>query len=617
MATVKILYNDTAEKLETYLKTHVEQAKSEGKEMLLTEHSVFLDGMTKEFFQVQSDFNTRGNNALHLIQSWSPTESKLLKPEAVHEMGIEMAKRFAPGHQFVVQTHTDQAHYHNHVVINPVNLETGKRIQNKLENIRTIRNINDQIAKERGLSVLPPQEKLRRPGPNERAKRVETYRGKSYIVDLSNKANFARNYATNYDEYLSILGGFNIEARIENQNITYFYPGRPGKRGRNLAPILDKPSLEKKFEQNRDLVKNSPELQSTLAELITPHRNPSTIMAHFTSGNRAGDLVSNRKEGITQPRKEILDQSVIPLEEIQKAKTRSILKYCEKEKIRLTQTAEGKTVLKDREHVEVSEYSWTNHRNKTRGTAIDFVANHRSTSFLHAVSILNDNPNLMLLEKNIGAVNRSYHSFNIPKGDPANRAESIKHLAKFLGHSSGSDRYASIFKSQSVLVTQDYRIRFFTEKNYTGYLEYIPDGQGEYRRQIQGEIRSPYLNQKGRGEEITLFLEPKTLLKYRPTAFERSSARREGTLALLEPNIAIIHQAIAAEKNLKRIRIVRDPLEPESVSKDVLKFFDELRESLDPFSIDTSMAWVAAPQEMRDINPRRGREHSIDIFEIQ
>lgn len=115
-------------------------------------------------------------------------ESKTLTPDRVHGIGVELANRFAPGHQFVVQTHSDQAHLHNHIVINPVSLETGKRIQNKLENIRIVRGMNDDICRSYGLEVLPPQDKLTRPGPNEKARRIQNYRGKSYIIDLANKA---------------------------------------------------------------------------------------------------------------------------------------------------------------------------------------------------------------------------------------------------------------------------------------------------------------------------------------------------------------------------------------------------------------------------------------------
>ena len=70
MATVKILYDDDATKLENYLK------HKKGREAPTTERSCFLDGMAKEFSAVQIDFGSKGNNSIHLIQSWSPKESR-------------------------------------------------------------------------------------------------------------------------------------------------------------------------------------------------------------------------------------------------------------------------------------------------------------------------------------------------------------------------------------------------------------------------------------------------------------------------------------------------------------------------------------------------------------
>lgn len=243
MATVKILYDEDSSSLEDYLtgKREVEGPT--------TERDCTLKGMTNQFSGVQNLYQSKGNQSLHIIQSWSPTESKFLTREQVHSMGVTV-ERFAPGHQFVVQTHTEEAHSHNHIVVNPVSIETGKRIHNKKRNLSTLRDLNDTIAKENGLSVLPPQDiRARREGMSDKVKRIENYRGKSYIVDLANKGNFARQYATNYDEYVALLGALDIQVRIEPKNITYFYPGREhGKRGRSLTPTWTNRDLSGDFK---------------------------------------------------------------------------------------------------------------------------------------------------------------------------------------------------------------------------------------------------------------------------------------------------------------------------------------------------------------------------------
>lgn len=195
---------------------------------------------------------------------------------------------------------------------------------------------------------------------------------------------------THCDEYLEILNGFTIQARIENQNITYFYPGREnGKRGKNLSPELDKPGLEKKFAESREKIEKDSKLKETL-KVLKPNQIAKlpNIDASYTQYSEP-NLITKREGRFTNPRAEVLEQSQIPIDEIRNAKAQSILKYCEKESIGVIHFRDGKNVLRNREYVEVQDCIWINHKNKTQGTIIDFVANHQSVSLLHAVSIIN------------------------------------------------------------------------------------------------------------------------------------------------------------------------------------------------------------------------------------
>src|SRR5699024_12624038 len=62
----------------------------------------------------------------HVIQSLKPDE---LTPEKANQVGLELAKKLAPNHEVAVYTHDDTNHVHNHIVINSVNFETGKKYQ--------------------------------------------------------------------------------------------------------------------------------------------------------------------------------------------------------------------------------------------------------------------------------------------------------------------------------------------------------------------------------------------------------------------------------------------------------------------------------------------------------
>src|SRR5438270_313338 len=74
--------------------------------------------------------------------------------ERANEIGRDLAKEVAKGHECVVYTHTDKDHIHNHIVINSVNYENGLKYNASKEELYRIREINDRLCKERDLSVV-------------------------------------------------------------------------------------------------------------------------------------------------------------------------------------------------------------------------------------------------------------------------------------------------------------------------------------------------------------------------------------------------------------------------------------------------------------------------------
>ncbi|MGK5086519.1 relaxase/mobilization nuclease domain-containing protein [Bdellovibrionota bacterium FG-2] len=615
MATVKILFVQDATRVEKYLRSNEREANPQ------TEQGVHLKSMRKDYVATQEKMRSAGNEIIHIIQSFSPEESKRLTPEQVHGMGEELISRFAPQHQYVVQTHTDTPHLHNHIALNPVSLATGERIQNKKCHLQTLRDLSDEICLSHGLSVLPKGAQHRRTGLSDKVQRIDRMRGRSYIVDMANKANFASRHATGYDEYLAILNAFDVQVRIEPQNITYYYPDKThGKRGRNLDPQLDKPALERKFESNRARVAASPELRATLSDLIADYRTPPHALTSPEQDTpQASPLVSTRAEGVSHPREDELAKSVIPIEEIQRAKMQSILGYCERTKIGLSRTEDGRTVLRGRDYVEVSEYTWTNHRNKTRGNAIDFVASHREVGFLHAVSILNNNPKLMLLEQHMGEEKRGYQSFYIPrgyipKGDPTTRADSIAHLSRWLGHSPSHRVHGELLKRQRVNVGRDGVIHLFSADTNEGALDFIPQDDGRYKTRRQGKAEGDFFaSHPKKARELHLYLEPEAFLKGSPNLYIDPEATNAAQLVLLAPSLKPVHQAIARHRELERVIVINSAGQSQTHAPDILQFFDSLRDSLNPFHIEVSLTWeppTPAPHE-RSLSRDMGLEREI------
>ena len=94
----------------------------------------------------------------HFIQSFQPGE---LTPEQTHAIGVEFAERLFGDHfEVVVGTHLDKSHLHNHIVVNSVSFQDGKKLRCNMDTyFNQIQKISDDLCREHGLSVITPKGK--------------------------------------------------------------------------------------------------------------------------------------------------------------------------------------------------------------------------------------------------------------------------------------------------------------------------------------------------------------------------------------------------------------------------------------------------------------------------
>ena len=90
----------------------------------------------------------------HLIQAFEPGE---VTPEEAHEIGMQLAKEILGGkYEFVLTTHTDKNHIHNHLIFNAVSFTDHKHYHSNKRSYHYIRRTSDRLCKEHGLSVIIP-----------------------------------------------------------------------------------------------------------------------------------------------------------------------------------------------------------------------------------------------------------------------------------------------------------------------------------------------------------------------------------------------------------------------------------------------------------------------------
>lgn len=229
----------------------------------------------QDFWLTQKTYNKTGGkrSAVEIIQSYPSSEK--VTAEQVHQLGLELAKElgklpYFSGHQMFLATHTDQkrGNMHNHLAINAVNLETGKKIQLPPEALPAIKDINDKICRAHGLSV---PEKGRTAKGEEReaptANRTNTYavleaaendKADSYIRDIAVKVIDVASVATSRADFAARLEQQDVGvAWSDNRKYITFEDLRRKKKGEKKYKVRDiKISQYYNLKINKEVLEN-------------------------------------------------------------------------------------------------------------------------------------------------------------------------------------------------------------------------------------------------------------------------------------------------------------------------------------------------------------------------
>lgn len=92
--------------------------------------------------------------AHHFIQSFDPQEQ--VSPELAHQIGEQLAQRITKGaFEFVVATHVDKDHVHNHIMVNATSFTHGRKFRMGRSTLGAFRTASDELSVAHGLRALP------------------------------------------------------------------------------------------------------------------------------------------------------------------------------------------------------------------------------------------------------------------------------------------------------------------------------------------------------------------------------------------------------------------------------------------------------------------------------
>ena len=154
----------------------------------------------REYFQITGRTQENDIIAYQVRQSFKPGE---ITPEEANAVGYEFAKQFTKGnHAFIVCTHIDKKHIHNHIIWNSTTLDCTRKFRDFWGMAKVVRILSDIICFKHGLSIIDKPKKHGK-SYNSWLGEKEHISNRDYLKEAIDKA-LAQKPKT-YDEFFALL----------------------------------------------------------------------------------------------------------------------------------------------------------------------------------------------------------------------------------------------------------------------------------------------------------------------------------------------------------------------------------------------------------------------------
>lgn len=167
-------------------------------------------------------------HAHHLIQSFSPEDN--LTPEEINRIGYETIMELKGGRfRFIVATHTDKDHIHNHILINAIDCNSDKKLIWNYALERNLRMISDRISKMAGAKIIEKRFSYRD---------YQKYRATSHKFELKQRLYFLMQQSKSFDDFLEKAEQLHVHIDFSQKHSRFMMTDRAMTkpiRGRQLS----------------------------------------------------------------------------------------------------------------------------------------------------------------------------------------------------------------------------------------------------------------------------------------------------------------------------------------------------------------------------------------------
>lgn len=191
--------------------------------------------------------------ARHLIQSFLPNE---ITPEKAHEIGKSLCKEILKNqYEYVLSTHIDKNHIHNHIIFNNVNFVTGKCYQSNKTTYHKIQSISDKLCKENNLSVVDEFYEKYKKKFKTKGKSYYEYshykKGTSWKSKLQFSIDKAIEKSNTWEEFLKIIERYGYEIKF-GKHIAFKHKDKERFiRSKTIGEDYTEENLKKRIKENK------------------------------------------------------------------------------------------------------------------------------------------------------------------------------------------------------------------------------------------------------------------------------------------------------------------------------------------------------------------------------
>ncbi|HGC9181048.1 TPA: SAG1250 family conjugative relaxase [Streptococcus agalactiae] len=192
-----------------------------------------------EFRHDRQEANQRKIHSHHIIQSFSPDDH--LTPEQINRIGYETVKELTGGRfRFIVATHVDKDHIHNHIILNSIDKNSDKKFLWDYKAERNLRMVSDRFSKIVGAKIIENRYSHHQ---------YEVYRKTNYKYEIKQRVYFLIENSKNFEDFKKKAKALHLKIDFRYKHVTFFMTDS------NMKQVVRDSNLSRKQPYNETYFK--------------------------------------------------------------------------------------------------------------------------------------------------------------------------------------------------------------------------------------------------------------------------------------------------------------------------------------------------------------------------